>query len=112
MANRDKAVCSSPASTENARAELATSSMVERSEKVVYTIVSRGSRNSKQVMICLVNMLHLLMDQKLRGGLVMTRYLLHGRDGGKEAAAGTVFIILGSDGRILSDYQFADDVQT
>ncbi|GGD85555.1 hypothetical protein [Paenibacillus nasutitermitis] len=32
------------------------------------------------------------------------------QDGGKAAALGTVFIVLGGDGRILSDYQFSDEL--
>lgn len=43
---------------------------------------------------------------------VRLKWIMLPQDGGKAAAAGTVFILLGSDGRILSDYQFADDVET
>ncbi|UUZ81351.1 nuclear transport factor 2 family protein [Paenibacillus sp. P26] len=41
---------------------------------------------------------------------VRLRWEMVPAEGGKAAAAGTVFVLLGSDGRIRSDYQFTDNV--
>ena len=40
--------------------------------------------------------------------VVRLKCIMLPQNGGKAAASGTVFVILGSDGRILSDYQFSD----
>ena len=52
-----------------------------------------------------------LDDADTHHHVVRLKWVMVTQVGGKEAAAGTVFIILGSDGRIQKDYQFTDDIQ-